>query len=218
MSLCLWEWVSGSVITHHADIWVHKEVWFKFLVTDCDFPSISCGGAGTSVAVITALHCAVTPQPPIFITFRGALCVRVPGILQLRTWRRVESGVCIQANKMQSSPAMLTCKYSEMQIQWAHCAVYALIACLFGFGANVSLTEERTVFNKGQGKSNFAAEMARSADILLMALTRESCLELWGAGSHLLLWLGTHNCCFSMCNVLWEKIIICPGGLGHNLD
>lgn len=61
---------------------------------------------------------------------------------------------------MQTSSAMLTCKYSEMQIQPARCAVYPLIACLFGLGANVSLTREKSVFNKGKGDSNFAAKLA----------------------------------------------------------
>lgn len=120
-------------------------MWYEFLVTDCDFHSNRCGLAGTLVAVITVLPCSVAPEPSVFITFRGALCGRLPDILQLWTWFWVDkkARVCIQANKMQTSAAVWTFKYCEMQFQWAHCAVYPLIVC-FGLCAKVSLTREKS--------------------------------------------------------------------------
>lgn len=52
---------------------------------------------------------------------------------------------------MQTSAAMLlTYKYLSMQIQWAHCVVYLLIVCLFGLGANVSMTRKEQCLIKAK--------------------------------------------------------------------
>lgn len=185
-----------------------------FLLTDCDFPSVRCGGAGTSAAVITALPCAVAPGP-IFTTFREAVCKRAPGISLLQTWLGVDKRLEFVYRQTRCK-VVLPCWHVlfEMQIQWAHCAVYPLIACLFGLGANVSLTREKSVFYKGQGNfcSRTGSVRQHPADV-----PDKTVLPWTLRCSHLLLWLETRHCCFSLCNVLWEKIIICSGRRSHSL-
>ena len=67
-----------------------------------------------------------------------------------------------------------------MQIRFAVCVVYLMIARLFGLSANVKLTTDGSVFSGGQGSYNFVAELAftEGINILLSSLTRELCLEL----------------------------------------
>lgn len=167
----------------------------RFLVTDGDFPLMRRGGAGTSARVITALPCAVAHEF-ICITFRQALCWA--WVKEFLAW----NWVCIQANKMQTSAAVLTqVLFSNANPMSALCC-FSLIACLFGLGASVSLTRKNSEI-KAKAIQTFAAELAQHANIL--SLTRKWCLELWGADTHLLLWLETHHCCFSMKNMLREN-------------
>lgn len=139
----------------------------------------------------------------------------MPGITQLRAWLCVDKRLefFIQANEMQTSAAV-----STLSIFWnanpnPQCAVYPLIVCLFGLVANVNLTREKSVFYKGQGNSNWFS-----------ALT--SCWCPWQENHALnfevqtvICYCGLKHttCCFSLYNMLWEKIIICPGRRSHSL-
>lgn len=51
---------------------------------------LSCGGAGTTVAVITALPCAVAPELSIFITFMVAVYVEHLAFYSYETWLSVD--------------------------------------------------------------------------------------------------------------------------------
>lgn len=79
---------------------------------------------------------------------------------------------------MQTSAAVLTGMYSEMQIQWA---VYPLIACLFGCQCRPDQREECVEQRPGWIQSLAELAYVQPANILLVSLTRKSGLELRGS-------------------------------------
>lgn len=106
-------------------------------------------GAGTSARVITALPCAVAHEF-ICITFRQVLCRA--WVKEFLAWNLV----CIQANKMQTSAAVLTlstffkCKSNERPVLFFSDSVSVWVGCQ----CQPDQKEQR---DKGQGNSNFCS-------------------------------------------------------------